>query len=814
MSCFEYTGAPTNTSSLAECTAHALAALLAAHSQGLETTIYADSVALHTINFSIRGGLLGLLHFQNDNSAFPSSSPRARNIKSLEAQLPPNRSSTGQRDPADGAGLKDGHHVLFLVGAASWPKVAWTAIAHVLSSCSYLSCTLCLASPEEMWSSISAAFPPKEGTIKQPLTRASATKALDDLLRLGQQNNDDRSALGMLNANMASVCTAPLLAATSLAENMFVMPDTSHIFPKLTKYSSGGKPENDGLGPFLSKSQLSGWRGESAKGADSRQQIEQLSLNIMSLVRGLGLRGKFYSLGDTARRAARRCAGISRSIDSVSAQNEMLQDAVVVLVDRTVDLVAPTHHSSNLLDQMYHALPRNDSNCGSGCDRIVRTEEDQGHNYELGQCDLIPGRSLLSLLCSQTADELQNSDGLRATLDLWETTLMHDRTVALQVLRNSLAGELAAVSGNSADISALSHGRPTAENMQALINIVKTQLKASGLSSRLVDMAQAVVDTEDVGMKELWKEAEGVEKTLKLIIGGIKDSLPDHGASVRDIGHSPEADDAEEGEMSAAWDQVLTAIPTLTSTIVELAEQQAESIASVHEIETWVSQWLWRHTPAPGMIIMASSLLAPTKVGIPHSQRALAEQRLATDYTAIYSAAAKKHDISSATEQAAQDAAYRWAEQVVKSAHLIAVSEGQRSELKYWRELASMSTGSNGAYTGILAQVVSSVLNGNSRLCSDLEHAEQSAAAATANLIKGFGRRFLSSGGSGAAAGNGQNAADAAAESSTVVFIVIGGVTFEEAAGVVAATRELAGERTVLLGGTTICAIDACSALV
>ncbi|KAJ2081963.1 Sec1 domain-containing protein 2 [Coemansia sp. RSA 988] len=813
MSRFEHSNAQANTGSLAERTANALVALLATHSQGLETTIYADSVALHTINFGIRGGLLGFLHSQEASSTFPPS-PRARNIKSLEAQLLQNTSSTERRDPADDAGLKDGRHVLFLVGAASWPRAAWPAIAHVLSSRSYQTCTLCLASPEEMWSGVSAAFPPKEGTIEQPLTHVSVKEALVDLLHLGHQNSNDRAAYDSPDPNAVSVCAVPLMAATSLTENMFLLPDTSHIFPTLVKDSSGGKSDNDGLGSFLSKSQLSGWRGETTRGADPRQQVEQLSLNIMSLIRGLGLRGKFYSLGDTARRAARRCAGISRSIDGTSAQHELLKDAVVVLIDRTVDLVAPTHHSSNLLDQMYRALPRNDGNHVSGCDRIVRTEVDQGHCSTLEQYNLIPGRSLLSLLCSQTADWLRNSDSLNVSLGLWETMLMQDKAVALQLLRNNLAGELAAVDENSAEISALSHERPTKENMQALVDLGRMQLKASGLTSRLVDMVQAVVDTENVAIKELWKEAEGVEKTLKLIIGGIKDALPDHEASIRDIGHSTETDDAEEEEMSAAWDQVLTAIPTLTSNIVELAEQQAGSITSVYGFETWVSQWLWRHTLAPGMIAMAASLLAPTKVGIPHTQRALAEQRLATDYTTVYSAAGKKYDISSASEQAGQDAAYRWAEQVMKSAHLIAVSEGQRNELKHWRELASMSTGSDGAYTGMLVQVVSNVLNGNSKFCNDLEHAEQSAAAATANLIKGFGRRFLLSGGPRAAAGNGQNAADAAVESSTVVFIVVGGVTFEETAGVVAAARELAGERTVLLGGTTICSIDTCSELV
>ncbi|KAJ2312286.1 glycine decarboxylase subunit P, partial [Coemansia sp. RSA 2704] len=200
-----------------------------------------------------------------------------------------------------------------------------------------------------------------------------------------------------------------------------------------------------------------------------------------------------------------------------------------------------------------------------------------------------------------------------------------------------------------------------------------------------------------------------------------------------------------------------------------------------------ISQYLWQHTPAPGMALMAASLLAPAKTGIPRGQRSLLEQRLASDHAAACSA--------SGVKLAVHDAAGQWARRIVEYADAVAASEGQRNGLTHWRELASMAMGSDGAYASLLERVASDVLGGGR--CADLEHAEQGAAIAAANLLKGFGRRFLAGDGPKTDVSR-QSAAEAAGAARAVVVFVVGGVTFDEAARVAAVARRLGGERCVL----------------
>ncbi|KAJ1844856.1 hypothetical protein LPJ70_002769 [Coemansia sp. RSA 2708] len=254
-----------------------------------------------------------------------------------------------------------------------------------------------------------------------------------------------------------------------------------------------------------------------------------------------------------------------------------------------------------------------------------------------------------------------------------------------------------------------------------MVDAYNAQPQSPERSDALAQVVQAVITAERIGVDDRWQEIEGAEKTLKLVIGSIKDSLGDT------FGSSHVDNDAWEEEMSAAWDQVLTAIPPLTSSMLERA---ASSMASAGtDAAERISQYLWQHTPAPGMALMAASLLAPAKTGIPRGQRSLLEQRLASDHAAVCSA--------SGVKLAVHDAAGQWARRIVEYADAVAASEGQRNGLTHWRELASMTMGSDGAYASLLERVASDVLGGGR--CADLEHAEQGAAIAAANLLKGFG---------------------------------------------------------------------------
>ncbi|KAJ2004697.1 hypothetical protein GGI04_002519 [Coemansia thaxteri] len=397
---------------------------------------------------------------------------------------------------------------------------------------------------------------------------------------------------------------------------------------------------------------------------------------------------------------------------------------------------------------------------------------------------------------------------------MWETCFEHDKSVALQLIRRSLVGHLAQLNAESKTKGAMppTTGKVTAEQLQRIIDICQ-DLDTDDVQA-VLSVAQAVANAEATSGKERWSEIESAEKTIKLVMGGIKDSLGEMVGSSRRSGERAEVLEAEETqEMDAAWNQLLAAIPALSPGMLEAcASEEPESLA----LEALTRRWLWRHTPAPGMVLMAASLLAPTKAGIPAGQRARVEQRLVDDYAAVFQAVARGHK-GAWSAGAAQGAAQRWAARVVEYAGLVAVSEGQRSRVAQWRELVGLSRGMDGVYSPLCARVASDVLRGDSG-CADLEHAEQGTAVAAANLLKGLGvnahirRRFLS-GKPAAGASDGPSSTDqlpprgageAAARSATVLFFVVGGITFEEAALVAAAARQHGGARRVLVGGTSI----------
>ncbi|KAJ1866065.1 hypothetical protein LPJ78_002161 [Coemansia sp. RSA 989] len=388
-------------------------------------------------------------------------------------------------------------------------------------------------------------------------------------------------------------------------------------------------------------------------------------------------------------------------------------------------------------------------------------------------------------------------------MDMWDALLMQSRPVALQLLRKALADELAAICNSPEEAAAPAHGRVTAEQLQTMIDAYRAQPASSSYNGALAEIAQAVVTSEKTGSDDHWKEIEGAEKTLKLVIGGIKDSLPET-AQVKGSPDAGFSSNALEEEMCAAWDQVLTAIPTLTSSMLShFPTTEAAAIADADaDAERYVSQYLWQHTPAPGMVLMAASLLAPSKVGIPAEQRLLIEQRLSSDCSAVLNILNWMH----------LDMDGRWAKQVTNYANSVATSEGQRSRLKYWHELVGMSLGSSEAYSSLLERVASNVLSGSSE-CADLEHAEQGSVVAAANLLKGLGRRFLAGDGTSTADVSRHGAGDAAKASRVVVVFVVGGITFDEAARVAAVGRQLGGMRTVLVGGTTISSAINCAPL-
>ncbi|KAJ1729775.1 hypothetical protein LPJ72_004797 [Coemansia sp. Benny D160-2] len=605
-----------------------LSELVATHSKGLETTIYADSAALQIINASFKDGVLGLI----ENSA--EGGLKARNVKSLEEysndSSSNNRVTTADKDmpltpkaSSIPACLPNGSHAMFIVASVAWPNVRgniWPAVVRILLKNAHTSCTFCSFTDPTVWPDIAACYPPDKQYFRtQQLTKESVSLALLDLLQAGCLDTGIS-----LDESPVAIVTMPAQTAMPLIKDVFILPDAGAglSIPQILDTCTGSKKEHQNSG---SSSQMS-------YDDEVRQQMERVSLNVASFLKGLRVRGRFYSFGDFSSRVARRCMGLARSFSEASES-------------------------------------------GFGSDEtILKTLADLLANAE------------------STASGFEESD-------------------------------------------------------YALINITRS-----------------IVSVEAAAKREHWSEIEGAEKTLKLIVGGIKDTLqesvdqpqqqPQHslafsGASLLGSRNKRRGENANDGvsdqiletEMAAAWDQVIAGIPRLAPSMVDGC---VKANAEEKTFEKRVAGWLLKHTPAPGMILMAASLLSPARCGIPDGQRALAEQRLVGDYIAVWNTMAARESSSSSRQQQQQQlnheaAAERWAARVMDVVEDVVVGHGQRGKATpQWREIVGLSQGFDDIYTPLFGRIAADVLNGGA--CTDLKHAEHGmGVAAAANLLKGLG---------------------------------------------------------------------------
>ncbi|KAJ1666319.1 Sec1 domain-containing protein 2 [Coemansia sp. RSA 1646] len=715
---------------------------------------------------------------------------------------------------------------MFIVGSVAWPSAQgkiWPAVTNVLLSHAHTSCTFCSPADPALWPDVAACYPPdRRYFATQQLTRETVSSALSELLMAGC------SKAGIsLDEHPVSIVTLPAQTAMPFAKDVFVLPDSGAglSVPLIIETHAGANKEHHSN------------KGRVSSDNEIRQQMECVSLNVASFLKGLRVRGRYYSFGEFSSRVSRRCMGLARNSSDTSETGPGSVEAIVVLLDRALDLVSPTHHNKCVLDQLYRSLlvPCSNSADTNKNDRMLVSEN-----------------SLISLLrsCGGRSPDHLSSDsfGTPNELDMWETLLMNEKSVAMQMLRRKLIDKLRKAGGKPDELLSSNLGKDTADQVETLAEAL-TNTESTGRGSEqnedaLADIARGVVSVEATAKRERWSETEGAEKTLKLIIGGIKDTLqeateqqsqhPFAGASLLGSGGSSRrgenagdsiSDEVLETEMEAAWDQVLAGIPNLTASMVESCKECNTS----ESFEKRVIGWLLKHTPAPGMVLMAASLLAPARCGVPQGQRVLAEQRLASDYIAVCNAMAAES--SSRQERLSHEAmAEQWATRTMDMVGEVAVGRGQRSRATtLWRNIVGLSHGLDDIYTPLVGRIAADVLTGGA--CADLKHAEQGmGVAAAANLLKGIGRRFLS-GASSAASGNagegallstgssyqhqsqqsggdGGGAGDVAANCNTVIFFVVGGITFEEAAAVTAAAHQFGGGRRVLVGGTGICDVS------
>ncbi|TPX34745.1 hypothetical protein SmJEL517_g02770 [Synchytrium microbalum] len=141
-----------------------------------------------------------------------------------------------------------------------------------------------------------------------------------------------------------------------LSDYVVLFPGSSLLFPALPSTST---------------------RAENQPGFQA--DIQQLGTSLMTFLDVSHLRDEIFAIGETSRQLGRFI--VSRS--AASPRRDSGNGIAVILFDRTLDLVSPTMHSDNILDQAYSLLPRVTSGsvdlsinpealCGDGANSLGR----------------------------------------------------------------------------------------------------------------------------------------------------------------------------------------------------------------------------------------------------------------------------------------------------------------------------------------------------------------------------------------------------------------------------------------------------------
>ncbi|TPX49750.1 hypothetical protein SeMB42_g00381 [Synchytrium endobioticum] len=127
------------------------------------------------------------------------------------------------------------------------------------------------------------------------------------------------------------------LTWTLLADHIVLFPGSTSVFPTAE-----------------SRVSISASDASAATTSGVPSDVRHLGYSLMSYLDALNVRDEVFAMGETSKQLARFI--ISRS--STSPRRNSDNGIAVLLFDRTLDLVSPTMHADNILDQIYALLPR------------------------------------------------------------------------------------------------------------------------------------------------------------------------------------------------------------------------------------------------------------------------------------------------------------------------------------------------------------------------------------------------------------------------------------------------------------------------
>ncbi|KAK9712217.1 Sec1 domain-containing protein 2 [Basidiobolus ranarum] len=279
---------------------------------------------------------------------------------------------------------------------------------------------------------------------------------------------------------IAQVSFAPILWA-SITHDLFLLPGFTQSIP----YLKPATPENS---PLLTR--------PTTVNTDpaTKKELQKLAFTLAAILEVLHFKGEYFALGEAAKFVARQAIAVDRN-------KHYDNTASVVIIDRSLDLVAPSMRSDNILDQVYSILKRPTPD---SLDVDIKPEFlTSKKGVSTFEKDVEPPCSLahgMDTDCIALMDEL----------------IMATQKEALNIVRQRLADIITEENINVKVPKVI--GKVTPIQLMRLISGIRENEETLEKYSNLLELIAAIVDTLKESPKMMWDELFGVQKILALSI--------------------------------------------------------------------------------------------------------------------------------------------------------------------------------------------------------------------------------------------------------------------------------------------------------
>ncbi|KAI9597484.1 hypothetical protein BDF19DRAFT_435236 [Syncephalis fuscata] len=275
---------------------------------------------------------------------------------------------------------------------------------------------------------------------------------------------------------------APALLWACISKCFYVTPSCTDVFPALDVVI---EDETEPVSNHFTEAQREGLRSLGAL----------LSVTLAEL----HYKSEFFVIGESAKYVARQC----HRLGAYAASHGRVggSGAAVIIIDRTVDLVAPSWHQDNLMDEIYRVLQRRSVRDGS-LDLSASIEP---------KLSTTSSTTVSAKLCSI-------AHGLNEEcFDLVDSMIMSGQKDGLNLVRKCLS-DIITFENPQAKIPR-SMGRVTPALLNKLLSVFQDERDQKLRHAALVELTAAVVQTLQESPKMMWDELAALEKTLSLSIG-------------------------------------------------------------------------------------------------------------------------------------------------------------------------------------------------------------------------------------------------------------------------------------------------------